>query len=232
MTFETGGFCLSGVMHLPEARPAAVVIGCHGLMANKNSPKQIDLANRCATLGMAYFRFDHRGCGESEGSFEKDTTLENRVADLMGAYHAVRRELGDDIPVGLFGSSLGGTVSLTAAGRIMPFAIVTLAAPVRSRSIDLPPETPQSLKDEVFQEKMVFDIAATLAGVHHILVIHGSADETVNVDNAHTIYRLSRDPKRLLILDGGDHRVTSSAQQEDYMRETVAWIQKCLSQWS
>ena len=218
---------MSGVLHLPDHRPVAVVVGCHGLMANKNSPKQIELARRCLAVDMAYFRFDHRGCGASEGVFELDTTVEKRKSDLMAAVDAVYNALGKDIPIGLFGSSLGGTVCLTAAGDISPFAIVTLAAPVHSQSIHIPANSPQSLKNEIIKNGLAFDITTHIASIDHILVVHGSSDATVAVENAHTIYRLARDPKMQLILENGDHRISRKAHQERYARKAVQWFSDC-----
>lgn len=224
MHFTADGLRLSGVLHVPKARPWAIVIGCHGLMANKQSPKQIDLAGRCNAAGMAYFRFDHRGCGESEGVFEQDTTLENRVNDLLAAFRHLRGNISSDLPVGLFGSSLGGTVCLTAAHAIEPFAIATLAAPVRNGAIQMPADTPQALMDEVFRTRMRFDIARTLANLHHILIIHGSADETVSIENAHTIFANASAPKQRLILEGSDHRITDREHQAVYMQAVVDWF--------
>ncbi|WP_155320672.1 alpha/beta hydrolase [Desulfosarcina ovata] len=226
--FAADGLSLSGTLHFPNQPPSAVIIGCHGLMADKNSPKQIDLAGRCTALGMAYFRFDHRGCGDSDGNFETDTTLEGRMADLMAAVGVMGKTLGS-LPVGLFGSSLGGTVCLAAAERISPFSIVTLAAPMQSRSIQLPSDSPQSLKNEVRQNQLRFDISSKIASVCNILIVHGSDDETVDVQNAHNIYRLAQDPKRLLILEGGDHRVTDPAHQRHYVQEAVQWFTDCVA---
>jgi len=127
--FFAEGLKLSGVLHLPTSAPLAVIVGCHGLMADKNSPKQVELARCCNAIGMAYFRFDHRGCGESEGLFEQDTTLKNRESDLTAAVHAVQTALAKDMPIGLFGSSFGGTVCLKTAGSLSLFAMATLAAP-------------------------------------------------------------------------------------------------------
>jgi alpha-beta hydrolase superfamily lysophospholipase len=227
VAFVAHGLSLSGVLHLPDPAPWAVIVGCHGLMADKNSPKQIALARGCSAAGMAYFRFDHRGCGQSEGVFESDTTLENRKSDLVAAVQAIHNRLGQTIPVGLFGSSLGGTVCLTAATDISPFATVTLAAPVHSRSIRLPEDSPQSLKNEIFRRRLTFDITAAIASIGHILVIHGSRDATVPVENAHTIYRLACDPKKKLILRGGDHRVSSAAHQKKFLQAAVQWFADC-----
>lgn len=225
--FVADGLKLSGVLHLPTHEPLAVVVGCHGLMATKNSPKQIELARGCTAIGMAYFRFDHRGCGESEGDFEIDTTLENRKSDLVAAVHAAYHTLGKNLPLGLFGSSLGGTVCLTAARRLSPFAIVTLAAPVHNRSIHIPEDSPESLKNELAKNRMTFNITDTLGSIHDILIIHGSSDVTVPVDNAHTIYRMANDPKRQMIVESGDHRISKRSDQENVMRKTVQWFSGC-----
>ena len=176
---------------------------------------------------MAYFRFDHRGCGDSEGVFEIDTTLENRTSDLMAAVHAVNHALGKNIPIGLFGSSLGGTVCLTAAHSLSPFAMVTLAAPIQSRSIQLPDDSPESLKKEFVENRLTFNVSAAIGSVHHILIVHGSSDETVAVENAHRIYRLARDPKAQLILKDGDHRISRRTHQERFLRKTVQWFSDC-----
>lgn len=227
ISFVAQGLKLSGVLHLPNQVPLAAVVGCHGLMADKNSPKQIELARRLTAMNMAYFRFDHRGCGQSEGVFEVDTTLENRSADLIAAVHAVVSALGKDTPIGLFGSSLGGTVCLAAARRISPFAMVTLAAPIQSRSIHIPQDTPESLKNEILKKRLTFNITTHMSSIDHILIIHGSRDETVAVENAHRIYHLARDPKARLILENGDHRISRKSHQEHFIRRAVQWFSDC-----
>ncbi|BBO67231.1 acetyltransferase [Desulfosarcina alkanivorans] len=227
MDFVVDGLKLSGVLHLPERPPLAVIVGCHGLMANKNSPKQIELARGCLANGMAYFRFDHRGCGQSDGVFEKDTTLENRTSDLTAAVHAVEGLMGKKMPVGLFGSSLGGTVCLTAASGLSPFAIVTLAAPVESRSIRMPEESPESLKNEIGGKRMTFNIGGLMTAIHHILVVHGSSDETVSVENARTIYRMAGEPRKKLILNDGDHRISNRTHQEIFIQAALKWFVDC-----
>ncbi len=229
VSFVSEGLTLSGVLHLPNNEPLAVVVGCHGLIADKNSPKQIELARGCTALGMAYFRFDHRGCGESEGVFESDTTLKNRKSDLISAVHAANNALGTNMPLGLFGSSLGGTVILMAAHCLSPFTIVTLAAPVENRSIQLPGDSPESLKNEIVENQLIFNITSTMAPIHHILIFHGSRDETVPVENAHVIYRMASDPKKRMILEGGDHRISNAAHQETFLQATLQWFADCFT---
>jgi alpha-beta hydrolase superfamily lysophospholipase len=224
LSFRSGTSDMVGMLHLPPSDPSAVIIGCHGLMANKESPKQIALAHRCVSESMAYFRFDHRGCGESGGDFATDTSLHNRRTDLLAAIDAVRFEFGQSIPIGLFGSSFGGTVCLTTANRIAPYALVTLAAPVQNRSIQIPNEAPISLKAEMEKLNLIFDIEKHLSHISNVLVVHGEKDEIVPSENATTIYRLARNPKRLLILKSSDHRVSSQKDLEKLIKEAVKWF--------
>ncbi|MGA6925337.1 MAG: alpha/beta fold hydrolase [Desulfosarcina sp.] len=227
VSFVAHDLRLSGVLHLPKNEPVAVIIGCHGLMADKNSPKQIELARQCTARGMAYFRFDHRGCGQSEGDFDIDTTVAARRSDLIAAVRAVNQVIGKKVPLGLFGSSLGGTVSLSAAGDLAPFAVVTLAAPIHDYFINVPHGMPPSLTTDRTDRRLTFDISQTLGAIDHLLVIHGSADETVSVDHAHRIHRLAGAPKRLLILDGADHRISSAVHQKSFLEAAVNWFADC-----
>ena len=228
ISFYADDLQLSGVLHLPKRATAALVVGCHGLMATKDSPKQIELAHRCTAEGLAYFRFDHRGCGDSDGVFEKDTTLKNRQADLLAAARAAHRFWDHEILTGLFGSSLGGAVCLMASSIIAPFATVTLAAPIQSQFIRMPEDSPKSLNREILRNRLSFDITAHLALIHHILVVHGDNDETVSVENAHQLYQLAQNPKKKLILKSGDHRISNHAHQERFMQQAVKWFADCL----
>ncbi len=83
--FLSETFWLKGYLHLPPVVKPPFVIGSHGLFSDKDSPKQIELARHCNQRQMAYFRFDHRGCGESKAPFNEVTSLESRRTDLKAA---------------------------------------------------------------------------------------------------------------------------------------------------
>ncbi|MCK7511694.1 MAG: alpha/beta hydrolase [Desulfobacterales bacterium] len=133
------GFQLKGTLHLPAADNPPVVIGCHGLLSDRSSPKQIALAEACNALGLAFFRFDHRGCGESAGKAGGgDTSLEGRASDLLHAIRLLESRPGLGKQIGLFGSSMGGAVCLRVASERPVAAVVTFAAPVRSLAARTP----------------------------------------------------------------------------------------------
>ena len=105
---------VSGVLHLLEKENPPCVIASHGLLASKDSEKYIALGEILAREGLALLRFDFRGCGDSEGRME-ESTVSGRIADLSSAIAFVKAYPGLGNRIGLFGSSLGGYVSLIKA---------------------------------------------------------------------------------------------------------------------
>lgn len=135
LAFISDGLTLQGVLHLPHRLPAPFVVGCHGLFADKESPKQQALAAACCEKGLAFFRFDHRGCGKSHGDFATVTSLEARCRDLEDALQAVAGHSQTLGLAGLFGSSMGGAVVLASARQWPGIRIVTVAAPLESEPV-------------------------------------------------------------------------------------------------
>jgi len=227
INFYSDGLNLSGTLHLPAVNHPPAVIGSHGLYSNRESPKQIALARACNALGMAYFRFDHRGCGSSQGEFEQVTSLTARFSDLKNAVEAIktRPEVGHCI--GLFGSSMGGTVCLRVARELEVTTVVTFAAPLCSRIDDVglkrskEHDTPGIFLDP---EKSNFNISENVRQVNNILIIHGQMDEMVPLSHAEEIYRLAGDPKKLIVQQNGDHRMSDEIHQLEFIREASLWF--------
>lgn len=103
----SGGQKIVGVLHLPDGKGRfPCVITCHGYNSTKDSTKYTAIANRFSDEGFAVFRFDFRGCGESEGNIE-ETTLLKRVSDLEAALQFVKKHVQINENIGLIGSSMG-----------------------------------------------------------------------------------------------------------------------------
>ncbi|UCD78701.1 MAG: alpha/beta fold hydrolase [Desulfobacterales bacterium] len=227
ISFLSDGFVLKGKLHLPAVCQPPVVIGSHGLFSSKDSPKQIALARACNRLGMAYFRFDHRGCGGSQGEFAEVTSLASRCRDLKNAVEAIRNTNETGPLMGLFGSSMGGTVSLAVAVELRACAIVTFAAPVCSHvhKVGLDHSADPRAEGNFFDtQKQAFDISSKLPKIKNILIIHGDADETVALTHAREIYRLAAEPKKLIVQQSGDHRMSNVNHQSDFLKEASMWF--------
>jgi alpha-beta hydrolase superfamily lysophospholipase len=227
VSFTSDDLILHGVLHLPDIKHPPVVIGCHGLFSSASSPKQIALAEECNRLGMAYFRFDHRGCGSSQGEFDRVTSLEARCRDLVSAADTIGSRTDTGGRLGLFGSSMGGTVSLNTAGQLAPGAMVTFAAPVRSDLTGSQPEVPRS--EIVFDgARRQFDITQGLSAISNILIFHGEADDVVPASHAREIYSLAGQPKKLIIQQQGDHPMSHPIHQKEFVREAASWFEQWL----
>ncbi len=204
-----------------------MVIGCHGLYSSINSPKQIALAGQCNRLGIAYFRFDHRGCGKSEGKFEDVTSLEARCRDLIAAVETINNRIDTRGCLGLFGSSMGGTVCLREAGKLAAKTVVTFAAPIRN---DLTINQPEMSRSEIVFDaaKRGFDITEGLSKISNILIFHGEADDVVPVSHAREIYKLARKPKKIIIQKQGDHPMSNKGHQTEFIKEASRWFKQGL----
>lgn len=207
------------------------MIGSHGLFGTADSAKQTVLAAACVAAGMGYLRFDHRGCGHSEGDFEKVTSLDGRVQDLAAAVALIsnRPDTGDQ--VGYFGSSFGGTVCIRAFALKPPAAMVLCAAPVRSSDIDpaRAAATGGSAEAALRPDGLTFDVAAEAAALQEVLVFHGDADEVVPYGHAGEIYNAAAGPKKMIPLPGGDHRMTDTDHQKLFVTETISWFKERLT---
>jgi alpha-beta hydrolase superfamily lysophospholipase len=228
LEFRVDGLRLRGTLHLPEYRPAPVIVGCHGLLSSRRSTKQEALAQACQDRGLAYFRFDHRGCGDSEGRLETDCSLEKRVIDLLHAVRLLQRRADIQKRLGLFGSSMGGAVCIRAAAAAAPAAIVTCAAPVRSRSLPavFGSAGPGGRTAALFKKD--FDLASDLPKIHRLLLFHGDADDVVPLAHAYEIIQGAGSPKRLIIQKNGDHRMRDPRHQERFIREATRWFARAL----
>lgn len=82
------GLRLYGVIHFPRRVPSPLVIASHGLLSSKESDKFVLLGELFCREGIALLRYDHRGCGESEGDL-RQTTPTTRLRDLEAFFRFV-----------------------------------------------------------------------------------------------------------------------------------------------
>ena len=163
---------------------------------------------------MAYFRFDHRGCGESQGEFAKVTSLDARCKDLFCAIETMNKRTDTGDRIGLFGSSMGGTVCLSVAGQLKLTPVVTVAAPIRSRVLkNIRKDSDASHAAPIFLDARQghFDISGMLGNISGILIFHGDADTVVPVAHASELYKLAAKPKKLIVQKQGDHPMSDKS---------------------
>ncbi len=232
--FAIEGHTLKGILHLPETNAPPLVVGSHGLEGSKASAKQKVLSRLLPANGVAFFRFDHRGCGDSQGNFLTDTSLEKRTQDYIGAVRHVMDLNLTSKRLGLFGSSMGGATCINAWESLDGLGInicggVLCSTPVQSRTIQNIPVHANgnrpALPLSFFEKNLLFNLLDKSCALHHVLIFHGDADEVVPVDNAHDIYTHMQSPKQKIIHTKGDHQMSSKTHQADFARQAVDWFQ-------
>ena len=227
-TATVGDADVVGVLHLPDSssRPCACVVACHGMGASKDSDKYLLLGRELPATGLALARFDFRGSGESGGS-HREATIETRVADLEAMLDqlAKRPEL-DWQRFGLLGSRLGGFVALwVAAGRAAAGAslpVVTWNAPASLR--DLPGADPEQAGPALVAEVRRGQRAEVPAGIPRVLVIQADRDDVVPPGHGRILFERARDPRRLHVIAGADHRLSDMGHRLEALAESRRWL--------
>jgi putative redox protein len=230
------GSRLVGLWH--GASSDAAVILCHGMEASKEGIKSVRLATQLAARGISALRFDFSYVGESEGEF-LDLTVSGEVEDLAGAWRVARARVPG--PLGIIGSSLGGTVALLfAAAEPSVAALATIAAvadPGR-RARALPAEERARWRAEgAYTLHGVRLGAAFLNDVERLAVLdrlstvrcpllltHGTADRIVPCADADAIAARVTGPCAVRRYDGADHRFSDPAQLDALLADLTSWM--------
>ena len=188
--------------------------------------------------GIAFFRFDHRGCGESEGEFIKETSLKKRTIDYITAIQHILSLTKTSNKLALYGSSMGGATCINVWESLSQMDIhlcgaVLCAAPLKSRTITNIPTAATDkhpmLPLNFFKENLLFDLRDKAGSLHHLLIFHGDKDQVVPVSNAHDIYIAAKKPKRLIIHKNGDHQMSAEKDQTEFEKEMLEWFKYCFS---
>jgi putative redox protein len=234
------GDTLKGVLHHPAGGDASgAVILCHGMESDKNSEKLIYLGRALADRGILGLRFDFSYAGESSGRFE-DITYGGELEDLRAAYAWIEERRRGKTAV--LGSSMGGTVALLFAAETQNIAaLVTVAAPLHPERFPQTILTAAQLQEwrergftyyhgrrlnvSLLEDLQQLDVVQAAKKIScPVLILHGDADEVVPVAEAYELDRCLKPPKRLLVLEGGDHRFSNPAHMERALGEALDWL--------
>lgn len=244
LTFrDPHGHRVAAILSRPDTPTTTLVLLCHGFLSGKNSTTNTMLTRLLNERGLATFRFDFFGQGESEGPFEAITTTlaiqqTETALDLLTAR-------GYD-HIGLVGSSFGGLVAILTAARRRDLACLALKCPV----VDFAEELRLTFGAEELARWQATDtIPNIMGGADRIrlqygfyddclqqiaygpaekitvptLIVQGEQDECVPLHQSHRLYAALGGQKRLDLLPDADHQFTRG---EDFSRMTRA-----ISEW-
>lgn len=202
-----------------------LVIVCHGFTGTKEGGgRALEMGEALGQFGFSTLLVDFAGCGNSEGAFE-DLTLTGQVEDLEAVVACCRREGYRKII--LNGRSFGGTTAICYAARDKDIdGVCTWAAVARPGElfqhrakntftregvelINLESEEGSvTLKKDFLEDLNQHDIpgSAGMLTPCSLMIIHGSADQSVPVEDAELLYSRAGKPKSLVVIKGADHR--------------------------
>jgi dipeptidyl aminopeptidase/acylaminoacyl peptidase len=223
------GGALALVLHLPDRPAAPCVVACHGLGSSKDSDKYRLLGAELPAAGLALARFDFRGCGESSG-VEEETTIASRIEDVETVLAFLASHPALDGRFGLLGGSLGGFVALHVVARRPGLPVVTWNAPASLTELandDL--EEGRGLGVPFALEYATGRFALAPPGLPMHLIVHGEADEVVGLEHGIALHEQAAEPCELLLIPGGDHRLTDPAHRQHAVAASRDWLRRRLS---
>jgi hypothetical protein len=233
------GHGIAAILSTPDRPTTRLAMLCHGFLSGKNSMTNKTLTRLLNERGLATFRFDFFGQGNSEGPFEEITTTlavhqTQAALDLVAARGYER--------IGLVGSSFGGLVAILTTAQRRDIACLALKCPVVDFAEELRLKFwPDGLAlwqatdtipnimggpDRVrlryaFYEDCLRQIAYEPAERITVptLIVQGDQDECVPLHQSRRLRDALGGSKRLDLLPGADHQFTRG---EDFRQMTTS----------
>jgi pimeloyl-ACP methyl ester carboxylesterase len=224
---------LCGILSNPTyLKDKPIIVLCHGFSTSKDGRTYVRLEEILNNSGISTLRFDFFGHGESNGKFE-ELTLSEAVDDIQKAIRLLKDS--GYRKIGLFGSSFGGMASIVTASGGQDLYVLALKSPVSDYlGVLLSRISEQELKnwkregvihftgnegEELKLNYSFFEDATKISGYDMAkkikiptLIVHGSKDETVPVEQSKKTAGLIENC-RLKIIEGGDH---TYSKEEDF----------------
>ncbi len=181
------------------------------------------IAVRAAKAGCSSLLYDYRGYGQSTGTFNLDTILE----DGLTVYDYARKDLGysaDDIIE--CGESIGSAVAAqTAAAR--PCAGLLILCGVSRLPVAVKHIFPAFwiFPDSCFAETKI-DNPSTMKSIHvPVLFVHGKRDEQVPYQSSETNFAAAAEPKKIVLLPGCGHDDLGRYDSEMFQKSIDEFVQ-------
>lgn len=240
------GATLAARLESPDTLPTAYALFAHCFTCSKDLKAAGWISRALVDRGIAVFRFDFAGIGESEGDFA-DTNFSSNLEDLKAAVDFLRRER--EAPRLLIGHSLGGAAVLAAARHIPEArAIATIGAPSDTRhlrdtllhlspeldargeaEVDLGGSRPFRIRKQLLDDLSENHLQEALQGLRKaLLIFHSPVDDIVGIEHARRIYEAARHPKSFISLGMADHLLTDQSDARYVGEVLAAWAGRYL----
>ncbi|MBI4406294.1 alpha/beta fold hydrolase [Candidatus Micrarchaeota archaeon] len=238
---------LVGIETLPEnakEKHAAVVL-VHGFYVGKEESGMFtELAARLTKEGLAVYRFDFSGCGESEGKWS-ETTLTKLKTELTKILEFVKQRPFVDVNrIAIVAQSLGSVVTIALRPKEVK-CIALLGTPVHPKAVlqrlfgsgyNKQGESTRTManggkvtvKSEFFSDFDKHDLLKEVKKIKcPLLFVHGGADDKVPASEMLECFEAANAPKEKIIIEGASHNM--KPKQEEMYEIITAWLEKHLA---
>jgi esterase/lipase len=228
ISFTSHGYKLSGNLFIASnPRPLAFLL-IHGWMGHQNEQAAQALAN----LGFTSMTYDMRGHGDSEGNLA-DFSRADFVADAVVAYDFLKQKVGEDVAIGVVGSSLGSYTAVLLAEQ-RPVACLSLRVPASypDKGFTVPKlRIGLGVNREWRNLPVSYDNKAFKA-LHNftgkVQIIESELDEMVPHQAVQNYADSVVDKQNLqyVVMHGAPHTLESVALREEYLELLTNWVKK------
>ncbi len=241
--FTSAGLSTPAVLTQPSAPTSLGVILCHGFLSDKQSRTNRRLTELLVPQGIATFRFDWYGMGDTREHFAQ-MSLKQCEDQLESAFQVLHKRGINQL--GLVGSSFGGLLAILSAAKYPDLLALGLKCPVvdfpESLRLEFGPEAmehwkntnhipniidggePVSLQYDFYEECLTYDAYGTLSHIKApTLIVHGEEDELIPRHQIDRLLTTLKSKKKLQLVEGAGHQF---GQPEEFRLMT-----NTLSQW-
>lgn len=244
---------LAAAIHYPDSygkedKNYSVIVICHGFVGSKVGINRlfVKAAHELSLEESIIVRFDYFGCGESEGDYGK-SCIDDWITQTKSAIeYSLKIDHVDQENLVLLGHSLGGAVALLTAAKDQRVKRLVLWSAVGQPFKDITGIVGEE-RMRVLEESGEFDyqgyslrrnfinslkkyqplkLVSDFKG--DVLLIHGSADEEINVNHCYNYYYAFRTRKQgscdKRIINGANHTFSSELTYRQLIQETREWI--------
>ncbi len=253
VTFSSGSFQLTATIDLPSGdskSPFPAVLFCHGFTGNRIESYRsfARLGAELAARGIASFRFDHRGCGESSGDFI-DFNANGIIEDLDAALVTFLRQRAFDLDrTAVVGYSLGGASASYLLQRRNDFLTAVLWAPVSEAGI-IRERYQKNPAFADYRERGYYDnggyrvsancldeVGRVLRPLEWIreyqrplLFIHGAVDDIVSPEHTENFLNARKNAAdKKLLVEGANHGFSTAANFDVVIARTADHLSDAL----
>jgi alpha/beta superfamily hydrolase len=236
VSFISDNIILTGRFCAPDNKKSPAVCIAHGIPAEAKPIEEKGypaLAQKFCENGLAALVFNMRGTCSVGGTF----SFTGWASDIGNAitFLSNRKEV-DKKRIWLVGFSGGAAVSVYHAAndsRVCGLVILSCPAVLDDRikfALEIGKTLP-TLKignvNEVVEDGKKTSPLKWIDKIspRPLLIVHGSRDTLVKVENAHMLYEKAREPKEIKIVNA-DHHVR---QHDDIMNDVIEWMRKMSS---